>query len=114
MVIIHQLTAHNIRFGFTESLSKKYLFVEPVVVDRPDKAGRLAILQVHAQHVALARDANLETLAAMTPGFAGADLANMVDAAKAEGLQPRVIDVPKHSQHRGAHHHPERDIDRGP
>ena len=56
-------------------------FDRHVVVDRPDKAGRLAILQVHAQHVALAPDANLETLAAMTPGFAGADLANIVNEA---------------------------------
>jgi cell division protease FtsH len=56
-------------------------FDRHVVVDRPDKAGRLAILQVHAQHIALARDADLETLAAMTPGFAGADLANIVNEA---------------------------------
>jgi cell division protease FtsH len=56
-------------------------FDRHVVVDRPDKAGRLAILQVHAKHVALAEDANLETLAAMTPGFAGADLANIVNEA---------------------------------
>ena len=54
-------------------------FDRHVVVDRPDKMGRLAILEVHARHVALAQDANLETLAAMTPGFAGADLANIIN-----------------------------------
>ena len=54
-------------------------FDRHVVVDRPDKIGRLAILEVHARHVALAPDANLETLAAMTPGFAGADLANIIN-----------------------------------
>lgn len=56
-------------------------FDRHVVVDRPDRAGRLTILQVHAKNVALAADANLETLAAMTPGFAGADLANIVNEA---------------------------------
>jgi cell division protease FtsH len=54
-------------------------FDRHVVVDRPDKAGRLAILEVHARNVSLAQDANLETLAAMTPGFAGADLANIIN-----------------------------------
>ena len=54
-------------------------FDRHVVVDRPDKMGRLAILEVHARNVALAPDANLETLAAMTPGFAGADLANIIN-----------------------------------
>jgi cell division protease FtsH len=54
-------------------------FDRHVVVDRPDKMGRLAILEVHARHVALAQDANLETLAALTPGFAGADLANIIN-----------------------------------
>ncbi|HXV83552.1 MAG TPA: cell division protein FtsH, partial [Candidatus Binatia bacterium] len=39
----------------------------------------LAILEVHARNVSLAPDANLETLAAMTPGFAGADLANIIN-----------------------------------
>jgi cell division protease FtsH len=56
-------------------------FDRHVVVDRPDKAGRLAILEVHAQSVSLAPDADLETVAAMTPGFAGADLANIVNEA---------------------------------
>ncbi|MGQ0695925.1 MAG: ATP-dependent zinc metalloprotease FtsH [Nitrospiraceae bacterium] len=56
-------------------------FDRHVVVDRPDKAGRLAILRVHAKQVTLGPDADLENIAAMTPGFSGADLANIVNEA---------------------------------
>jgi cell division protease FtsH len=56
-------------------------FDRHVLVDRPDKGGRLAILKVHAKNVALAPDADLETIAGMTPGFSGADLANVVNEA---------------------------------
>ncbi|MBH0205764.1 MAG: ATP-dependent zinc metalloprotease FtsH [Nitrospira sp.] len=56
-------------------------FDRHVVVDRPDKTGRLAILRVHAKQVALGPDADLETIAAMTPGFSGADLANIINEA---------------------------------
>jgi cell division protease FtsH len=54
-------------------------FDRQVLVDRPDKIGRLAILKVHAREVPLVTDADLEVIAAMTPGFAGADLANIVN-----------------------------------
>jgi len=56
-------------------------FDRRVVVDRPDRAGRKAILDVHVRQVKLAEDVDLETLAARTPGFAGADLANLVNEA---------------------------------
>lgn len=56
-------------------------FDRHVVVDRPDKLGRLAILRVHSRQVALAPDADLETIAGMTPGFSGADLANIINEA---------------------------------
>jgi cell division protease FtsH len=56
-------------------------FDRHVLVDRPDKKGRLAILQVHAKQVALAPDADLDAVAAMTPGFSGADLANVINEA---------------------------------
>lgn len=56
-------------------------FDRQVVVDRPDKIGREAILQVHARNVKLADDVNLGTIAIRTPGFAGADLANLVNEA---------------------------------
>ncbi|MBA5868263.1 MAG: ATP-dependent zinc metalloprotease FtsH [Nitrospira sp. CR1.3] len=54
-------------------------FDRHVLVDRPDKTGRLAILKVHARSVALASDTDLEVVAAMTPGFSGADLANVIN-----------------------------------
>jgi len=56
-------------------------FDRHVLVDRPDKTGRLAILRVHAKKVALGSDADLETIAGMTPGFSGADLANIINEA---------------------------------
>jgi cell division protease FtsH len=56
-------------------------FDRHVLVDRPDKIGRAAILKVHAKKVALGPDADLEVIAAMTPGFSGADLANVINEA---------------------------------
>ena len=56
-------------------------FDRQVVVDRPDVRGREAILRVHARHVRLAPDVSLQVIAARTPGFAGADLANIVNEA---------------------------------
>jgi cell division protease FtsH len=51
------------------------------VVDRPDKIGREAILNVHARNVKLSEDVDLGIIATRTPGFAGADLANLVNEA---------------------------------
>lgn len=56
-------------------------FDRHVVVDRPDINGREAILRVHARGVRLAPDVNLREIAAMTPGFVGADLANLINEA---------------------------------
>ncbi|GAA6617447.1 ATP-dependent zinc metalloprotease FtsH [Scytonema sp. NUACC26] len=56
-------------------------FDRQVVVDRPDKGGREAILKVHARNVKLAEDVDLGNIAMKTPGFAGADLANLVNEA---------------------------------
>jgi len=56
-------------------------FDRQVLVDRPDKIGRLAILRLHAREVPLASEADLEVIAAMTAGFAGADLANIINEA---------------------------------
>ncbi len=56
-------------------------FDRRVVVNLPDKVGRQAILKVHTRGVPLAGDANLEELAAETPGFSGADLKNLVNEA---------------------------------
>ncbi|ETX05813.1 MAG: hypothetical protein ETSY2_20745 [Candidatus Entotheonella gemina] len=54
-------------------------FDRHVVVDRPDKAGRRDILEIYARDVVLSPEADLDVIAAMTPGFAGADLANIVN-----------------------------------
>ena len=56
-------------------------FDRQVLVDRADKIGRLAILRVHAKQVVMGPDADLEVIAAMTPGFTGADLANIINEA---------------------------------
>jgi len=56
-------------------------FDRQVLVDKPDVAGRLAILEVHAKNVKLSPDANLSTIAKKTPGFSGADLANAINEA---------------------------------
>jgi cell division protease FtsH len=56
-------------------------FDRQVVVDRPDKIGRDAILKVHARTVKLADEVDLGIIATRTPGFAGADLANLVNEA---------------------------------
>ncbi len=56
-------------------------FDRQVMVDVPDRTGRLAILEVHARSVPLAKDVNLEAIAKITPGFAGADLRNLVNEA---------------------------------
>lgn len=56
-------------------------FDRQVVVDKPDIRGREAILRVHARHVRLAPTVDLQLIAARTPGFAGADLANVVNEA---------------------------------
>jgi cell division protease FtsH len=56
-------------------------FDRQLLVDRPDKAGRIDILKVHLQKVRLATDVNPEQIAALTPGFSGADLANIINEA---------------------------------
>ncbi|MEO0934473.1 MAG: ATP-dependent zinc metalloprotease FtsH, partial [Cyanobacteria bacterium J06641_2] len=56
-------------------------FDRQIVVDRPDKIGREAILRVHSRNVKLTEDVDLGIVAIRTPGFAGADLANLVNEA---------------------------------
>ena len=52
-----------------------------MAIDRPDLKGREKILQVHSKQVLLAPSVDLSVIAARTPGFAGADLANLVNEA---------------------------------
>src|SRR3989449_2127408 len=56
-------------------------FDRQIVVDRPDRNGRKKILEVHSKGKPLASEIELDTLAAGTPGFTGADLANLVNEA---------------------------------
>jgi cell division protease FtsH len=56
-------------------------FDRQVLVDRPDKRGRVQILQVHVRKIRLDPSVDLEKVAALTPGFSGADLANLVNEA---------------------------------
>lgn len=56
-------------------------FDRQVLVDRPDKIGREQILAVHAKKVKLHTDVKIEQIAALTPGFTGADLANLINEA---------------------------------
>jgi cell division protease FtsH len=56
-------------------------FDRQIVVDRPDRIGRRKILEVHSRGKPLAREIDLDTLAAGTPGFTGADLSNLINEA---------------------------------
>jgi cell division protease FtsH len=56
-------------------------FDRQIVVDRPDRRGRKKILEVHTRGKPLAKEINLDALAAQTPGFTGADLANLINEA---------------------------------
>ncbi len=56
-------------------------FDRQIVVDRPDMPGRLGILKVHTKNIVLGPDADMQILARRTPGFSGADLANLVNEA---------------------------------
>src|SRR5512136_72006 len=56
-------------------------FDRQVLVDRPDINGREAILKIHCKHVVLGPDVDLRKIAGLTPGFVGADLANIVNEA---------------------------------
>jgi cell division protease FtsH len=56
-------------------------FDRQVLIDKPDRIGRVQILQVHVRKIKLAAGLSLEQVAALTPGFSGADLANLVNEA---------------------------------
>lgn len=56
-------------------------FDRQVVVDKPDRKGRIDILRIHAKNVKLGNNINYDSVAGLTPGFSGADLANLVNEA---------------------------------
>ena len=61
------------------ALKRAGRFDRQVLVDRPDRKGRLDILKVHSQNVMMGEDVDLEAIAIQSSGFAGADLANLVN-----------------------------------
>ncbi|WP_269622302.1 ATP-dependent zinc metalloprotease FtsH [Prochlorococcus marinus] len=73
-------------------------FDRQVVVDRPDYSGRLQILKVHAREKTLSQDVDLDQVARRTPGFTGADLANLLNeaailAARREGTEVSNLEI---------------------
>ncbi len=72
-------------------------FDRQIVVDRPDRTGRGAILAVHTRGKPIAKHIDLDTLAAQTPGFTGADLANLVNEAALLAARhgKKIIDMPE-------------------
>lgn len=75
------LAATNRPESLDPALLRPGRFDRQVLVDRPDLSGRKAILEIHAQNVKLGTDVDLRAIATRTPGFAGADLANLVNEA---------------------------------
>ena len=75
------LAATNRPESLDAALLRPGRFDRQVLVDRPDLTGRLAILEIYAQRVEIDPDINLKDIATHTPGFAGADLANLVNEA---------------------------------
>ncbi|MBU3889358.1 ATP-dependent zinc metalloprotease FtsH [Methylosinus sporium] len=68
-------------------------FDRQISVDRPDKIGRAAILGVHLRKIKLGADIDPAQIAAMTPGFTGADLANLVNEAATLATRRRAVSV---------------------
>ncbi len=81
------LSATNRPEILDSALLRSGRFDRQILVDRPDKAARVEILAVHLHGVRLAEDVNAEQIAALSPGFTGADLANLVNEAAILGTR---------------------------
>jgi len=68
-------------------------FDRQVVVDRPDYSGRLQILGVHARGKTLSKDVDLDRVARRTPGFTGADLANLLNEAAIMAARRQLVEI---------------------
>jgi cell division protease FtsH len=68
-------------------------FDRQVLVDRPDRGGRLAILKVHIRKIRLGKDVDLDKVAGLTTGFTGADLANLINEAAIVATRRNAEDV---------------------
>ena len=75
------MAASNLLEKLDPALLRPGRFDRHVLVDRPDKVGREAILRVHLKKIKAVADLDVQKLAAMTPGMVGADLANIVNEA---------------------------------
>lgn len=73
-----------------QALLRAGRFDRQVLVDRPDKTGRLDILKVHVKKITLAHGVDLEQVAALTTGFSGADLANLVNETALNATQRKA------------------------
>ena len=92
------MAATNTPEVLDQALLRAGRFDRQIVVDRPDIEGREAILKVHTRKIRLASNTDLRTVAARTPGMAGADLANIVNeaallAARRQGEQVEAYDL---------------------
>jgi cell division protease FtsH len=86
------IAATNRPEGLDPALVRPGRFDRRVTVDRPDWKGRRAILEIHAREVPLSSEVDLTTLARMTTGMVGADLANLVNEAALLAAR-RTLDV---------------------
>ncbi len=84
------LAATNRPETLDPALLRSGRFDRQVLVDKPDRGGRLAILRVHARKVRLAPEVDLDQVAAITVGFAGADLATLVNEAALAATRRRA------------------------
>jgi cell division protease FtsH len=92
------MAATNTPEVLDQALLRAGRFDRQIVVDRPDIDGREAILKVHSRKIKLGSSADLRTVAARTPGMAGADLANIINeaallAARRHGEQVEMFDI---------------------
>jgi len=76
-----------------QALMRPGRFDRQVVVDRPDYSGRLQILEVHARGKTLAKDVDLDKVARRTPGFTGADLANLLNEAAILAARNQLTEI---------------------
>ena len=76
-----------------QALLRPGRFDRQVVVDRPDYSGRLQILEVHARGKTLSKDVDLDKVARRTPGFTGADLANLLNEAAILAARRQLTEV---------------------
>jgi cell division protease FtsH len=76
-----------------QALMRPGRFDRQVVVDRPDYQGRLQILKVHARGKTLAADVDLDKVARRTPGFTGADLANLLNEAAILAARRQLTEI---------------------